>query len=80
MKQNIGLVVLEHLSHQLDVHVLDIDLLRVVNNECPEALDTETYLQALVHDHDSLIEFLLQSGLAFQATRWLSAYRYSRRW
>lgn len=59
MKQNIRLVVLEHLSHQLDVHILDIDLLRAVNDGCHVALDIRTYLEALVHDHDSLIEFLL---------------------
>jgi hypothetical protein len=27
MEQNIGLVVLEHLSHKLDVHILNIDFL-----------------------------------------------------
>jgi hypothetical protein len=27
MKEDIGLVVLEHLGHQLDVHILHIDLL-----------------------------------------------------
>ncbi len=27
MKQYVGLVILEHLRHELDVHVLDIDLL-----------------------------------------------------
>jgi hypothetical protein len=30
MEQHVRLVVLEHLSHQLDVHVLDIDFLRCV--------------------------------------------------
>jgi hypothetical protein len=27
MKEDIGLVVLEHLGHQLDVHILDVDFL-----------------------------------------------------
>lgn len=31
MKKDIGLIILEHLSYQLDVHVLDIDLLDAVN-------------------------------------------------
>jgi hypothetical protein len=30
MEENIGLVVLEHLSHQLRVHVLDVDLLQIL--------------------------------------------------
>jgi hypothetical protein len=30
MKQDIGLVVLEHLSDELNIHVLDVDLLRKI--------------------------------------------------
>ena len=30
MKKNVGLVVLEHLSYELRVHVLDVDLLEVL--------------------------------------------------
>lgn len=30
MEEDVGLVVLEHLGHQLDIHVLDIDILTMV--------------------------------------------------
>ena len=30
MEEYVGLVVLEHLGHQLSVHVLDVDLLEVL--------------------------------------------------
>jgi hypothetical protein len=30
VEENVGLVVLEHLSHQLRVHVLDVDLLQIL--------------------------------------------------
>lgn len=30
MKKDIGLVVLEHLSHQFDIHILNVDVLPIV--------------------------------------------------
>lgn len=34
MEEHVGLIVLEHLSHELDVHILDIDLLEaLVHND-----------------------------------------------
>ena len=52
MKQHIRLVVLEHLSHQLDIHVLDV-----------------YFLQASIHDHDSLIQFLLRRTISLARQR-----------
>ncbi len=34
MEQHVGLVVLEHLCHELDVHVADVDLLQVLVQDC----------------------------------------------
>jgi hypothetical protein len=33
MKQDIGLVVFEHLRHQFDIHVLDVDFLDELSME-----------------------------------------------
>jgi len=61
MEENVGLVVFEHLGNKLDIHVLDVDFLRsAISNERMEA--KPDYLEVLIQEHDSFIEFLLQSG------------------
>ena len=56
VKKDVRLVVLEHLGHQLDVHVLDVDLLEDMSiRDGGFKTQTPSYLQSLVHDHDGLI-------------------------
>lgn len=58
VEENIGLVVFEHLGDKFDVHVLDVNLLDGIRSSL---LPKRTaYLDALVHHHDSLVEFLLK--------------------
>lgn len=60
MEQHVGLIVLEHLSHQFDIHVLDVDLLYFIEMlPITAALGKGIYLQLLVHHHDGFVEFLL---------------------
>ena len=61
MEQHVRLVVLEHLSHELDVHVLNVDFLRYVMS-CVSQLFSHkhSYLKALVQDHNSFVQLLLQ--------------------
>jgi hypothetical protein len=65
MEQDVGLVILKHLRHQLDVHVLNVDLLLLQwINPGSYAYVIESlgsYLEALVHHDDGLIKFLLQN-------------------
>lgn len=61
MEKNIRLVVLEHLCHQLNVHVLDVDLLSGCEFE-QTSRQHDAYLEALVHDHDGFIQFLLRNS------------------
>lgn len=73
MKQHIALVIFEHLRHELDVHVLDIDLLftqrvsdSALGRGCTGSEDDrecggkmrELYLKGLIQDHDGLVELL----------------------
>ncbi len=60
MEEYVRLVVLEHLGNQLDVHILDVDFLRIIRY----FLDQKdfirfSYLKTFVQEHDGLIEFLL---------------------
>jgi hypothetical protein len=61
MEENIGLVVLEHLCDQLNVHILNVDLLYTLVNHGQDEIKMErrTYLEALIHDHNGLVQFLL---------------------
>jgi hypothetical protein len=64
MEEDIGLVVLEHLGNELNVHVLDVDLLfgcQSTKSEttCSLNILSMKYLKALVHDHHSFVELLL---------------------
>ena len=60
VEENIGLVVLEHLRHKLNIHVLDVDFLwSRVNTMIISMKAAQTYLETFVHDHNSFIEFLL---------------------
>lgn len=62
MKKNVGLVILEHLSNKLNVHILDIDLLRIYISPMKKTknLVAFTYLEILVQKHDGFVEFLLK--------------------
>ena len=60
MEEYIGLVVLEHLGNQLNVHVLDVDLLVGVGSTSATT-HVFTYLKTLIHDHDCFIELLLRN-------------------
>lgn len=61
MEKNIRLVVLEHLCDQFNVHVLNVDLLDALVNNGQDKINMKglTYLEALVHDHNGFIQFLL---------------------
>lgn len=56
MKQDVGLVVFEHLGDELHVHVLDINLLRRIGkpNSMIDACNL-SYLKALVHHNDCFV-------------------------
>lgn len=60
MKQYVGLVVLEHLSHKLDVQVLDVDFLDGILGlvYCDESKRLP-YLQTFVQYDYCFVEFLL---------------------
>jgi hypothetical protein len=61
MEQHIGLVILEHLGDELDVHVLDVDFLPgcELRAAVVGAL-MDSYLETLVQHHDGLVELLLR--------------------
>ena len=59
MEEYVGLVVLEHLGNELDVHVLDVDFLKENLAARRQPLGYIAYLEALIEKHDSFIELLL---------------------
>jgi len=56
MKQYVRLIILEHLSYQLDVHILDVDFLLTIRMRRVSV--DKLYLEILVHNHDCFIQFL----------------------
>lgn len=68
MEENIGSIVVEHLSNKLNVHILDVDFL--LNPQLPAlAADidqqlafqlTGTNLEVFVQSHDRFVELFLQ--------------------
>jgi hypothetical protein len=61
VKEDIRLIILEHLRNQLNIHVLDIYLL--FKNQPKNRLQIvfELDLETFVQEHDSFIELLLMS-------------------
>jgi hypothetical protein len=62
MKENVGLVVLEHLSHKFHVHVLDVDFLWLSLMRAAEPLKKMTHLEAFVQEHNGFIELFLSGS------------------
>ena len=74
MKEHVGLVVLEHLRDELDVHVLDVDVLVPSEvrhtSQVPAAHRRwEFYLKTLVHNHHGFVQFLLQTVVSYRSGR-----------
>ena len=64
MEEDIRLVVFKHLSDQLDVHILNVDLLLYLSTiGATSGVNRIANLKALVHDHDSFVQFLLKCML-----------------
>ena len=61
MEQHVRLVVLEHLSDELDIHVLNVDFLRYVVScmSIDRRMNNPSYLKTLVQDHHSLVQLFL---------------------
>jgi hypothetical protein len=60
MEEYVRLVVLEHLGNQLDVHILDVDFLRIIRYFLNhKGFIRLSYLKTFIQKHDGLIEFLL---------------------
>lgn len=64
MEKNIRLVVFEHLSDKLDIHVLDINFLGLDVSKAygikeMASKNSETYLKILIEYHHSFIELFL---------------------
>ena len=60
MEQDVRLVVFEHLSHKLNIHVLNVDFLDIrLDQDALNIISEQIYLEASVHNADSLVEFLL---------------------
>jgi hypothetical protein len=61
MKEDIGLVILEHLSHELNIHILDIDLLVLLLVLLRVTLARGgNYLETFIQKHDRFVQFLLR--------------------
>lgn len=58
MKEDVGLIIFEHLGYKLHVHVLDVDFLLHVGYYS-SITPTQAYLKALIHNHDRLIQLFL---------------------
>ena len=60
MEEYVRLVVLEHLGNQLNVHILDVDFLRIIRCFLSQkGFIRFSYLKTFIQKHDGLIEFLL---------------------
>jgi hypothetical protein len=60
MEEYVRLVVLEHLGNQFDVHILDVNFLRIIRYFLNQkSFNQFSYLKTFIQKHDGLIEFLL---------------------